>query len=87
MEPATVALTMTKLERLDVWVWVLVYGGLLSACLAPFVWREPGGERSPIGHLLLVGGLAAAALGAVLLWVRARRTPPPAPPRPPVKRG
>ena len=58
MKPATV----------EIWVWVLIYGGLLLLCLALFVARDAG----PLGWAL--GGLGGvlAALGVLLIYVRSR---------------
>jgi hypothetical protein len=56
------------LEKL---VWVLIYGGLLLASLGVFVART-----DPVSGWVIVGvGLTAAAVGAVLIWVRSRRKP------------
>ncbi|HET9821052.1 MAG TPA: hypothetical protein VFQ16_04435 [Burkholderiaceae bacterium] len=55
-------------QRLETWSWVLIYGGLLAACLGWFL--SP--VRGPWGELLLTGGAAAAALGVVLIVVRSR---------------
>ncbi len=54
------------LEKL---IWVLIYGGLLVVCLGVFVARQGGGAGWSIG----VCGAVAAALGALLIWVRSRR--------------
>ena len=54
------------LEKL---VWVLIYGGLLLASLGVFVMRtDPGAGWGIVGV-----ALAAASVGAVLIWVRSRR--------------
>ena len=54
-----------KIEQL---VWVLIYGGLLTLSLGVFVQRL----HDPIGWTLTVVGALAAAIGAVLIWVRSR---------------
>ena len=51
---------------LEVLIWVLIYGGLIGACLGLALLRRGG----PVG-LLLVSG-AAAALGFVLIFARSR---------------
>ena len=62
---------MKTAQRIEVLVWVLLYGGLLAVVLGVFVAREDGG--SGVGRVLwLVGGLAAAA-GVVLIVLRSRR--------------
>jgi hypothetical protein len=58
-------LTVQRIEKL---VWVLIYGGLLAACLGWFL--SP--VRGPWGELLITGGLIAAGVGVVLIVVRSR---------------
>jgi hypothetical protein len=57
-----------KTSKVENWVWILIYGGLLVMGLGIAMERQ-GGE---LGHLLVVGGIAAAAGGVVLIWVRSR---------------
>ena len=58
-------------KTIEAWVWVLIYGGLLLLCLGLFVHRsEPS-----LGWALGMGGGAAAAAGAMLIWVRSRMRP------------
>jgi hypothetical protein len=59
---------------LDKLVWVLVYGGLLAACLGLFLM---GSSEGLAWAFIGLGGLSTAA-GALLLWVRSR-LPEPAP--------
>lgn len=54
--------------RVEVLVWVLIYGGLLLVGLGLAVRRVHG----PIAATLLVFGGALAAAGVVLIWVRSR---------------
>jgi len=61
---------MKATQRVEVWVWVLLYGGLLAAVLGVFVAREEGGAAIGIA-LWLVGGIAAAA-GVALIVLRSR---------------
>jgi hypothetical protein len=56
----------TTLETLT---WVLIYGGLLVLCLGLFV----RGADAAFGWTLLVLGGTTAAVGAALIFVRARR--------------
>jgi hypothetical protein len=58
MKPATV----------EVWVWLLIYGGLLMLSLGLFAQRSD----AVLGHSLIVAGGLVAALGALLIVVRAR---------------
>ena len=54
--------------RIDSLVWLLIYGGLFGICLGFAL--ERGGQAYGWG---VVGvGAAAAAVGAVLIWVRSR---------------
>ena len=53
------------LERL---VWILIYSGLLFACLGVFLMRS-----DTVLGWVFVAGLVDAATGAVLIWVRSRR--------------
>ena len=56
------------LARVEALVWVLIYGGLLTAVLGLFTGRsEPA-----LGWTLGLIGLAGVFAGAVLLWVRSR---------------
>jgi hypothetical protein len=57
-------------------IWVLIYGGLLTVCVAVFVLRAPGDEGAALGWLMLTAGAVAAAAGAVLVVVRARMEEP-----------
>ncbi len=56
------------LARIEAWVWVLIYGGLLTLVLGLAVGRTD----AALGWLLGVTGAVAACAGAVLLWVRSR---------------
>jgi hypothetical protein len=53
------------------WVWILIYGGLLTLCLGLFAGRSEAG----LGTLLVVGGIVAALSGVVLIVVRSRMKP------------
>lgn len=57
------------LQRLQVLIWVLIYGGLLALVLGVATQRAGDG---PTGWLLLVVGGTAAAVGVALIGVRAR---------------
>lgn len=56
------------LARIEAWVWVLVYGGLLTLVLGLATARTD----AALGWLLGVAGAVVAGAGAVLLWVRSR---------------
>ncbi len=60
--------TPKNLKRLQSLIWLLIYGGLLTLVLGLAVGRSDG----ILGHSLVVGGGIVAALGVVLIFVRAR---------------
>lgn len=68
MKPATV----------EVWIWVLIYGGLIAVAVGVFVLR--GGAPGP-GWALVALGTVATLAGAALVAVRARMEPPESPQR------
>ena len=61
--------------RVDMLVWLLIYGGMLSISLG-FALRH---EATALGWSVVVGGSVATALGIVLVWVRSRMAEPPPP--------
>ncbi len=50
-------------------IWVLIYGGLLGVVLGLSIQKS----NDPLGWSIVVGGAVVAAVGAVLLYVRAAR--------------
>ncbi len=63
---------MTKLKaRLDVLIWVLIFGGMFAAVLG-FASRQVAPATG--WSLMALGGCIAAA-GVVLIWVRSRLGP------------
>jgi len=57
--------------KLDKWIWVLIFGGLLAISFGWFL-------RSRIeaaGWTLMVAGAIVAATGAVMIFVRSRMGP------------
>ncbi|MDR7377064.1 hypothetical protein J2X19_001722 [Rhodoferax ferrireducens] len=64
-------LTPKTISRLENAVWILLYGGLLSLVLGLFTRRVD----DDLGLSLVIGGGVAAALGAVLVYVRSRVRP------------
>ena len=58
-----------KAARVEVLIWVLIYGGLLALSLGVFVSRQGGGV---IAVVLYAIGILAVLAGAVLVWVRSR---------------
>jgi len=55
-------------SRVEVWIWVLIYSGLLLLGLGLAVQR---GDAS-LGWIIAAIGISLAAVGAVLIWVRSR---------------
>lgn len=60
-----------KAKIVEAWVWVLIYGGLLSACLGYFV----DGKDPKLGWQLVAGGAVAVVSGLVLIVLRSRMRP------------
>ena len=66
-------LTLMKPAKLEVWIWVLIYGGLFAVGVGVFVLRGGG---LGLGWTLVALGTAATLAGAALVAVRARMAPP-----------
>ena len=63
---------MTRLKaRLDVLIWVLIFGGLFTVVLG-FASRT---AAPATGWSLILAGGCIAAVGVVLIWVRSRLGP------------
>ena len=60
---------MVPNKRLEVWVWISIYAGLLAFAFGWFL----EARSASIGSVLMVGGGVAAAVGVVLIFLRARR--------------
>ena len=58
----------STLQRLQKLIWVLIYGGLLTLVLGIATARNDAST----GWVLMVGGGVVAAVGVVLIAVRAR---------------
>ncbi len=56
-------------KALETWAWVLLYGGLLAACLSVFLLRTDG----VLGSLVATGGGLSALAGVGMIWWRSRR--------------
>lgn len=59
-----------KKSTLDQAVWTLIYGGMILAMVG--LWSRDA--TAVIGSALAVAGGVAVVAGAVLVWVRSRRT-------------
>jgi uncharacterized membrane protein len=71
--------SLQTLKRLQNWIWILIYAGLLSCVVSLFL---PTQERVMAATLQVSGGLLVL-LGALLVYVRSRlqETPPNTPPK------
>ena len=58
------------IKRLQNWVWILIYGGLLTLVLGLAVLRVDSG----LAAWFIVPGAVAAAAGFALIYVRSRLT-------------
>jgi membrane protein DedA with SNARE-associated domain len=54
--------------RIETWVWVLVYGGMVLLGLGLSVQRSD----ASLGWAIVALGIALVVIGAVLVWVRSR---------------
>jgi vacuolar-type H+-ATPase subunit I/STV1 len=61
-----------KAAAVEVWIWVLIYGGLLTVAVGVFVLRGGG---PALGWTLIALGTVATVAGAALVAVRARMEP------------
>jgi hypothetical protein len=64
--------TVTELKRLQILTWVLIFGGLMALVLGLSVRRF----EAPLGWVLMTGGAVLAAVGAALIFLRAKLGPP-----------
>lgn len=64
-----------KNQTLETLAWVLIYGGLLAACLGLFVLLQAVPPMPQLGWGLIAGGAVFSFIGAALIVVRARRGP------------
>ncbi len=55
-------------RKVETWVWVLVYGGMIVLGIGLAVQRTDAGT----GRLIACAGGVLVALGALLVWVRSR---------------
>jgi hypothetical protein len=66
-----------QLKQLQNLIWVLIYGGLLTLVIGLAVQRLD----LALGWSLVAAGVVVAALGLVLIFVRARLSADPSPPK------
>ncbi len=60
---------MNPNKRLETWIWISIYGGLLAFSLGWFV----EARSVPVGLALMIGGALAAAAGVGMVYLRSRR--------------
>jgi F0F1-type ATP synthase assembly protein I len=58
-------------QKLEKWIWILIYGGMLGASLGWFL--QPSAAAA--AWTLMVGGGVLAAAGVILILVRSRMGP------------
>jgi hypothetical protein len=59
---------LTIAARIQKWIWVLVYGGIVLFSLGLAVQRNDAG----VGWGIAAAGTASIVVGIVLIWVRSR---------------
>ncbi|MES2229210.1 MAG: hypothetical protein V4540_15795 [Pseudomonadota bacterium] len=59
---------MPLASKVQAWVWILIYAGLILLGLGLSVQRSD----AALGWGLVMVGLAGIAIGGVLVWVRSR---------------
>jgi hypothetical protein len=60
--------TNVRLLRMERWIWILIYGGLLSIVLSTFVDKIQG-QGAPA---FLLGGALAVVAGVVMVVLRSK---------------
>lgn len=58
---------------IDTWIWVLIYAGMALGGLGLAVQRSD----AAMGWAMAMAGVALVVAGAVLVWVRSRRSDDP----------
>ncbi len=61
---------MISNKKLETWVWVAIYAGLLAFSLGWFL----EDRSAPVGLALMVGGGLSAAAGVLMIYLRSRRS-------------
>ena len=59
---------MTAAARVQKWVWILIYGGMILLALGLSVQRSD----AALGWGIAAPGVVLIAIGIVLIWVRSR---------------
>lgn len=59
-------------RRIEAWVWVLIYGGMIVGALGLSVRRS----NPTLGWSMVAGGAIVAVLGVMLIVVRSRMKAP-----------
>ncbi len=58
-------------KKLEAWVWVLIYGGIIGCSLGWFL----ASRSAALGWPLLTLGAVGIASGVLLIYLRSRRPP------------
>ncbi len=61
---------MNKAPRIQKWIWILIYPGIVLLALGLSVQRSD----AALGWGIATSGIAAIVAGLVLIWVRSRMT-------------
>ncbi len=59
------------ISRIQTWIWILIYGGLLILALGLATARTD----AILGWIMVAVGTVLAVTGAALVWVRSRMKP------------
>jgi membrane protein DedA with SNARE-associated domain len=59
---------MSTATRIDAWIWVVVYGGLIVLGVGLTVQRSD----DALGWIVALVGALLVATGALLVWIRSR---------------
>ena len=59
-------------RKVEAWVWVLVYGGMVVLGVGLAVQRTHASTHAGTGWAIACAGGALVGLGALLVWVRSR---------------
>ncbi len=60
--------TAESIQRIQVWTWVLIYGGLLTCVLGYFV----AGQDAKLMRAMAIFGALCVVAGIVMIVIRAR---------------
>ena len=64
--------TDKTIARIESWVWILIYGGLLGIVLG----IASMSATATVAWSLIVAGSVLTVAGVILIWIRSRLEPP-----------